>query len=329
MTKERIACQAKKRKIAKSRSACYDLYTMNSTAPFMPALSLHTVKITSPFLAASGTLGWGDTLLDVSPEFLPGAFITPTLTLEARAGNPMPRTTEITAGLLHATGLPNPGITQFLSEQLPILSGLACPVIVSIWGETPAAWKNLARELSGVAEIAAVELNLLPQEFLHARTSRQASDRQVLQAQTLDAIAAVRGVWQGTLIAKLPPIGLGIGALAREAEKCGAEVLDLSQGFPGYAVKAATGTPRLANGVGIVSGPCIKPLALYQVHEAVQSVACPIIGGGGIMAWEDAREFLAAGAAAVTLGIATLIHPSTIAKLTAEWQASCQQSPKA
>ena len=324
MAKEGIRCQESIHGIEKSCRKCYDLYIMDSTDAFAPEISLHTLAMGSPFIAASGTLGWGESLRDVPPESLPGAFVTPTLTLEARAGNAMPRTAEITAGLLYATGLPNPGIAEFLSEKLPLLVRLDCPLIVSIWGETLADWQSLARELSSIDETAALELNLLPPKFIDAEANPQSDEIQTLFSRTLEAIAAVRSVWKGTLIAKLPSIGLDISVLAWEAENHGADVLDLSQGFPGYAVKAGNGKPRLANAVGIVSGPCIKPLALYQVYEAAQAVTCPIIGGGGIMNGEDAREFLAAGATAVSIGTATLIHPSTLGKLTAELRASSQ-----
>ncbi len=293
---------------------------MNTSEPNTPPLRLHTIEIASPFLAASGTFGWGDSFPEIAPK--PGAIITPTLTLEPRNGNPMPRTVETTAGLLHATGLPNPGLERFLNETLPALNNVGCPLFVSIYGETPAVWQMLAQGLNAAAGIAALELNLLPAQMLFSETARTGHDTQTLQQNALDTISLVRTIWSGTLIAKLPPFGLGIGAFARQAELRGADVLALNQGFPGYAVKGSSGAARLANDVGILSGPCIKPLALYQVYEVAQSVSCPIIGGGGVMNLEDAREFLAAGATAVSLGIATLVHPSAIAKLTQEWQAS-------
>ena len=306
--------------MAKSRSTCYDLFKMNTLEPNLLPLRLHTVEVASPFLAASGTFGWGSEFAEMMPK--PGAIIMPTLTLEPRNGNPMPRTVEATAGLLHATGLPNPGLAQFLNNTLPALRNVGCPLVVSIYGETPVAWQRLAQGLNTAAGIAALELNLLPSEMILGDSAQTRYDTSTLQQNALDTIALVREIWSGTLIAKLPPFGLGVGAFARQAELCGADVLALNQGFPGYAVKGSSGAARLANGAGILSGPCIKPLALYQVYEAAQSVSCPIIGGGGIMTLEDAREFFAVGAAAVSVGIATLVHPSAIAKLTQEWQAS-------
>src|SRR5262245_49752464 len=118
------------------------------------------LMLPTPVLAASGTFGYGEEIADLADCAALGALITPTLTAKARPGLRMPRTAETAAGLLHALGLPNPGLSAFLSGQLPRLSALPCPVIVSLYGTTPAEWQRMAKALSTAGGIAALELNL-------------------------------------------------------------------------------------------------------------------------------------------------------------------------
>ena len=132
------------------------------------------------------------------------------------------------------------------------------------------------------------------------------------------AVRAVRSVTLGPVIVKLPAANVEIGAAARAAESAGADAIAVSQGFPGVAVRMSSRRFRLPGVAGEVSGPCIKPMALYQVWRVSQVVQCPILASGGIMTGEDALEFLVAGASAVAVGIASSIHPTAIARITAE-----------
>src|SRR5258708_666982 len=133
-------------------------------ARLTPNLTLPT-----PVLAAAGTFGYGEEIADLADCGSLGALITPTVTVEARLGHPMPRTAEAPARLLHALGLPNPGLTVFLAERLPRLLALSCPVIVSLYGETAAEWIRLAGELSQSGGMAALELNLTYPQILGER----------------------------------------------------------------------------------------------------------------------------------------------------------------
>lgn len=297
------------------------LFGMNVPEFFDNPTTLGNLHLKSPFVAASGTWGWGDELPELLTQTLPGAIVTPSVTLEPRAGNLMPRTVEVTAGLLHATGLPNPGVEAFISEKMPRLRELGCPIIVSVWEEYYEDWEALAKRLADVPDIAALELNLLPPYFVQPTGGYR--DNYTFIVQDSEAVVkCVRSVWNGTLIAKLPPMGIGIRDAASILHYVGADILSVSQGFPGMAVKPISPNnwhdyqSRFSNQAGIVSGAAIKPLALYQVAEAVNVVECPVIGGGGIMTAEDALEFFAVGADAVSIGTATLIHPSVFARLS-------------
>lgn len=267
-----------------------------------------SLTLPTPVVAASGTFGYGDEVADLADIALLGGLITPTLTVLPRAGNPMPRTAETTAGLLHSLGMPNPGLSRFVSDRIPRLLALPCPVIVSIYGETTEEWQMLAEALDA-AGVGALEMNLSVLSL--------AGEAEIL-AGIERAVRAVRSVTLGPVIVKLPAANVEIGAAARAAESAGADAIAVSQGFPGVAVRMSSRRFRLPGVAGEVSGPCIKPMALYQVWRVSQVVQCPILASGGIMTGEDALEFLVAGASAVAVGIASSIHPTAIARITAE-----------
>jgi dihydroorotate dehydrogenase (NAD+) catalytic subunit len=277
------------------------------------------LALSCPIVAASGTFGYGEEVADLADPGRLGALITPTLTLAARPGSPMPRTAEASAGLLHAIGLPNPGLKAFLAARLPRLRALPCPVIVSIAGETADEWTRLTAELSAAGGLAALELNLMPLAFQFAERSRGAPpDEAAILTFIAEATQAARRATSLPLIAKLPSVGAEVGMAARVAAENGADVIAVGQAFPGIAVRLNGRRFRFPGVVGGLSGPCIKPLALYQVWRAAQTVSVPLLGAGGIMTAEDALEFLLAGASAVAVGTANLVHPAAIARLAAD-----------
>ncbi len=275
-----------------------------------------TLTLPSPVLAAAGAFGYGTEVGDLTEGAGMGALITPTLTLAPRPGNPMPRTAEATAGLIHALGLPNPGLETFLRERLPLLRTAPFPVIVSIRGETAAEWTRLAGSLAATGVPVALELNLSPASLWDAtRSHEQPLTEAETLAQTEAAVAAVRSTTSLPLIAKLPAVGAEVGAAAQAAERAGADVICVAQAFPAVAMRLSGRKFRLPGVVGGLSGPAIKPLALYQVWRVAQVVRLPILGCGGVMTADDAVEFLLAGASAVAVGIASSIHPATISRI--------------
>lgn len=270
-----------------------------------------SLALRSPVLAASGTFGFGTEVPDLTDNSGLGALITPTLTVEPRAGNPMPRTVEAHSGMVHALGLPNPGIESFVQEIAPSLWDRPYPVIVSVWGETAEEWERLAEALTAAGDAAGLELNLTPACLLFSERSAEPPLSEAAQLERLAAaVRTVRRVTALPLIAKLPAAGIEIGMAARAAEQAGADVIAVSQAFPAVAVRLSAHAFRLPGVVGGLSGPAVKPLALYQVWRAAQCVQVPILGSGGIMTADDALEFLMAGASAVAVGAASLIHPA-------------------
>lgn len=286
-----------------------------------PDLTTHlgpNLTLATPVIAASGTFGYGEEIADLADCGSLSALITPTLTLQPRRGNAMPRTAEASAGLLHATGLPNPGLEAFIGAYLPGLRALPCPLIVSIATEAAPEWAQMAQRLAAAGGIAALELNLTPFPLLVAdRAAAPYPVEAALLERIREAVAAVRAVTDLPLLAKLPPIGADIGAAAQAAASVGADAISVSQAFPGIAVRLSRRRFRFPGVVGGLSGPCIKPLALFQVWRAALAVPLPIVGSGGIMTAEDALEFLVAGASLVAVGTASFVHPTAIADITA------------
>jgi dihydroorotate dehydrogenase (NAD+) catalytic subunit len=289
-----------------------------------PSLELTTqigprLTLPTPVLAAAGAFGYGSELTDLANPARLGALITPTLTLQPHAGNPMPRTAEATAGLLHAAGLPNPGLEGFVAAILPGLRTLGCPAIASILGTRLEEWTQLAIGLTEAGGLTALELNLTPLPLLCAGYAAEPLPTAAeLKMQIADVVSAVRAATVLPLIAKLPATGIETGAAAVCAAAAGADVIAVSQAFPGIAVRLSARKLRFPGVIGGLSGPCIKPLALYQVWRAAQSAGLPVIGSGGIMTGEDALEFFVAGASAVAVGIANTIHPTAIERITSE-----------
>ena len=267
------------------------------------------LTLATPVMAASGGFGYGDEVCDLADTAVLGALITPTITMSPRAGNPMPRTAETSAGLLHSLGWPNPGLTCFLSELLPRMQTLPCHVLVSIYGDTAEEWQSLTEALDSAGGVSGLELNL---------STASLNGEAVILRRIRDSVRTVRSVTRLPLIVKLPSANVEIGAAASAAVEEGADVVAVSQGFLGVAVRLSSRKFRLPGVSGDLSGPCIKPLALYQVWRVAESVACPIVASGGIMTGEDALEFLVAGASAVAVGVASSIHPTAIARITNE-----------
>ncbi len=279
----------------------------------MQTLLTSSLSLRTPVVAASGTFGYGNEVRDLADSTELGALITPTLTLWPRDGNPMPRTVEAHAGMLHALGLPNPGLESFVRETAPTMRERPYPVVVSVWGDSLAEWEQLAEALTATGTVAALELNLTAPELLFAERSTAPPLSEARQLELLTAVVStVRRATTLPLIAKLPAVGMEIGVAARTAEQAGADGIAVSQAFPGVAVRLSARSFRLPGVVGGLSGPAIKPLALYQVWRAAQCVQIPILGSGGIMTADDALEFLMAGASAVAVGVASLIHPAAV-----------------
>jgi dihydroorotate dehydrogenase (NAD+) catalytic subunit len=283
-----------------------------------PNLSVNIGKLClkNPVMVASGTFGYAEEFTDFFDVKALGAIVTKTITVRPRKGNPPARTCETPAGMLNSIGLENPGLEVFLSEKLPVLKNIGTPVIVSIASEKdPAEFPVLARRLDKIDAVAAIELNIsCPNIRHHSGSGRQ---RLISQdpAATYEAVKSVRRATGKTLITKLSPNVTDIVEIARAAQKAGSDALSLINTLTGMSLDIKTRRPRIAAGIGGLSGPAIRPVAVKMVWEVHRHIALPLIGMGGIIDTPSALEFLIAGATAISVGTANFINPRVTAEI--------------
>ena len=271
------------------------------------AVNLAGLKLKNPVIVSSGTFGYGEEYAQLVDLNSLGAIVTKTITLKPREGNPPPRLFETACGLLNSIGLENVGLERFVGEKLPFLRKFSVPVIASITDDSVRKLIVLAKELSRVKGISAIEINL---------SCPNISKNVFLTTPGILAktIKQIRPYIKVLLIAKLGPYPDPISS-ARAVESAGTDVISLTNTFPGMAINTSTRLPELGGVVGGLSGPAIKPLGVRMVYEVRRVVKIPLIGGGGIMTAEDALEYILAGATAISVGTANFIDPQTPLKI--------------
>lgn len=272
-------------------------------------VDLGRLQLPNPILVASGTFGYAremEQIVDISQL---GGIIPKTITPQPRAGNRPWRTVETPCGLLNAIGLDNDGIDHFVSHHLPYLRKLGPPVIVSIAARTPDEFVAMVRRLEQTGDVDAVELNISCPNVTGGIDFGTDPDR------CRALIGAVRAASQLPIFAKLTPNVTSIAAIAHAAADAGADALTLINTVLGLAVNWRRRRPVLGNGMGGLSGPAIKPIALRCVFQAAQAVDIPIIGVGGITTTDDVMEFLVTGANAVQIGTANFFDPTVTQRL--------------
>ena len=264
-------------------------------------------------ILAAGTCGYLDEMADVLDLSRVGGVVTKSITRLAREGNATWRILECRAGMLNAIGLANMGVEAFMRDVSPRVGAVPCAVIGSIAGFSVEDYVEVARAFDTVGAMAAVELNVSCPN-VHGGTEFGADP-----AALRELIAAVRGVLtKKPLWVKLSPIAIGTPGhtmvdVARAAIESGAAALCLANTTPAMAIDVRTRKPRLANVTGGLSGPAVHPMAVKLVHDVYRKVAreagVPIVGIGGVLSWEDAAEFVLAGASAVEMGTGLFVDP--------------------
>jgi dihydroorotate dehydrogenase (NAD+) catalytic subunit len=268
------------------------------------SVSVGSVRLKNPVLTASGTFGYG-------LEFLPfldlnrlGGLVTKGLSPRPRQGNAPERIVETPAGMLNAIGLQNVGIDAFIAEKLPALRAYDTAVVANVFGETEAEYVAVCEKLDGARGVAAIELNVSCPNT-EAGGMIFGND-----APTLARITrACRRATRLPLWVKLSPNVTDIREIAKAAAAEGADALSLVNTFVGMAIDVEKRRPVLANVSGGLSGPAIRPLAVWMTWQVRRAVSIPIVGMGGIMSARDAIEFILAGATAVQVGTANFVNP--------------------
>jgi dihydroorotate dehydrogenase (NAD+) catalytic subunit len=274
------------------------------------AVKIGKLKLKNPVMVASGT--WGLEYKDFVDADRLGAIVLKTITLNKRVGNPPPRVAETASGMLNSIGLENKGLEDFVENKLPLFNGARTAVIVSIAGDDEAEFKELAKRLSKIKRVDALEINLSCPNIRYGMNEGLIAHN---EKATYKAVKAIRGVTGLTVIVKLSPNVTDIGSIAASAEAAGADAVALTNTFIGMAVDIDTMRPKLGNVTGGLSGPAIKPLSLRAVWEAHKAVDIPIVGIGGIMDHKDAVEFMLCGATAVQVGTANFVDPGLPAEI--------------
>lgn len=273
-----------------------------------PSLTVQLGPLTlkNPLLPASGTYGYGREYLPFFAPDIWGAVVTKGVSVTPWAGNNPPRVCETPAGMLNAIGLQNPGVEHFTNEALPFLRPYQTPVIVNIVGKTIEEYAEVAARLTPCPEVSAFELNISCPNVKEGGIAF-GTDPQAAAAVT----TAVRAATPKMLIVKLSPNVTDITQIAQAVEAAGADAISLINTLLGMAIDIHARRPVLANLVGGLSGPAIKPVALRMVWQTYRKVAIPIIGMGGIRTASDALEFIMAGATALGIGTSLYVDPCT------------------
>ena len=284
------------------------------------AVQVGSITLPNPVMTASGTVGHGTELAAYCDLADLGAVVVKSLSAEAWPGNSAPRVHATASGMINSVGLQNPGIDNWIQEDLPALLSHEARVVVSIWGRTVDEYREVASRLTGVKGITAVEVNVSCPN-LEDRGDMFAHDPHSCQAAINASLVSGLPTW-----AKLSPHVTDIVSIARAAVEAGAEALTLTNTLLGMVIDPKTLRPVLGNGGGGLSGPSIRPVAVRAVYDVYESLGpVPIIGVGGITKAEHAIEFLAAGASAVQVGSAHFADPKASRRILRDLERWCRK----
>jgi dihydroorotate dehydrogenase (NAD+) catalytic subunit len=267
-------------------------------------VNIGSLQIANPVMTASGTFGYAREFENLMNLHRLGAVIVKGISLNPRPGNPPPRIVETPCGMLNSIGLQNVGVDRFISEKMNYLAGLNIPVIVNILGDSLAEYREITERLAGVPGVAGIEVNISCPNVKKGGVAF-GTDPSMAAAVT----EAVKERSDVPVMVKLSPNVSDISLVARAVEDGGADSISLINTLIGMAIDLKTRRPVLANVIGGLSGPAIKPVALRMVYQVASSVSIPVIGIGGIETAEDALEFMLAGASAIQVGTANFINP--------------------
>lgn len=268
----------------------------------------------NPLITASGTYGFGHEYGEFINLNNLGGICVKALTLREKKGNPPPRIAETPSGILNSVGLQNPGVEYFVKNELPKLKKYDTNIIVNIAGTTIEEYCELAKIISNT-DIDMIELNISCPNIKEGGVTFGTDPEMVKQITT-----KVKENCKKPLIVKLTPNVNDIVEISKAAESAGADAISLINTILGMKIDIYSRRPVLANNVGGLSGPAVRPVAVRMVWEAANSVNIPIIGMGGITSGEDAIEFILAGATGIAVGTANFIDPYISQKIIQEME---------
>lgn len=268
------------------------------------------IRFKNPVMTASGTFGYGLEFAPYTALDKLGAIIVKGLSLKPRPGNPGPRIVETPCGMINAIGLQNVGVEVFIKEKLPFLKKIKTPVIANIFGETVSDYVEVAKRLDAAGGVAALEVNISCPNVKHGGIVFGTVPNEAHRV-----VSAVRGATRLPVITKLSPNVTDIRVMVRAVEEAGSDAVSLINTVTGMVIDVERRRFALANRIGGLSGPAIRPIAVRMVWEAASVAKTPLIGIGGITTGRDAMEFILAGATAVQVGTANFVDPDAAIKV--------------
>lgn len=261
------------------------------------------VKMQNPVVLASGTCGFGRELANIFDIKKLGGISSKGLTLRPRAGNDGIRIWETPSGILNSVGLENPGVEGFIEKELPWINSIGITNIVNLGGH------SVEDYLAGMELLAEQKVDILELNISCPNVKQGGMNFGTKTEIAADVVRQVRAVCPHKLMVKLSPNAENIADLAKACEAEGADAVSLVNTFLGMTIDINKKVPRFENTYAGLSGPAIKPIALRMVHQVAKAVSIPVMGMGGITTWQDAVEFILAGATAIQVGTATFMKP--------------------
>lgn len=283
------------------------------------SVKIASLTLKNPITTASGTFGYGLEFRDKMDVSAIGAVVTKGLSIKPRTGNRMPRICETPAGMLNSIGLENVGVDAFEKEKLPALKESGATVIANFFGETKSEYVEAAKRLGSMDGVHALEMNVSCPNIKKGGIEF-GSDAAILGKLT----KSVRKAVKIPLIVKLSPNVTDIRPFAKAAEDGGADAVSVINTLKGMSVNVETKKAKLNRTFGGLSGPAIKPVAVYMAWECARTVKIPVIGVGGITSLEDVLEFLIVGASAVQIGTMNFVEPNISQRLADELADYCK-----
>jgi dihydroorotate dehydrogenase (NAD+) catalytic subunit len=284
-------------------------------------VSVGTLQLKSPIIAASGTFGYGIEFASIVDLNRLGAMVVKGLSLEPMGGAPPPRICETSSGMVNAIGLQNIGVRAFVAEKLPELRRLNATVLANVFGCTVSDYVEVIRVLEDAEGVGAYELNISCPNVEHG-----GAEFGIDPVLTGEVVRAARKATRKPLWVKLSPNVNRIGLTASAAESSGADALVIANTYPALCIDAHNRRSRLGSTTGGLSGPAIKPITIRLVYEAGKVIKIPIIGLGGIESPTDIVEYILAGASAVEVGTASFVDPRATEKLVTGLERWCEDN---
>lgn len=273
-------------------------------------VNIGNLELKNPVMTASGTFGFGTEYADFLDLSELGGICVKGTTITHREGNDYPRMAETPMGMLNAVGLQNKGVDYFVSNIYPAIKDFDTRIVVNVSGSTIEDYVACTEKLVGLDKIPSIELNISCPNVKEGGMAFGTCTKSAAEV-----TKAVRQVWKKNMIVKLSPNVTDIAEIAKSVEAEGADAVSLINTLLGMAVDIKTQKPILSTVTGGLSGPCVKPVALRMVWQTYNAVKIPVIGMGGISSWQDAVEFILAGATAIQIGTYNFIDPTIGAKV--------------